>query len=113
MWMGSHELVFVTGNPLKEIDLNSIPARLLASMPEGYMTYIEIKQDTITVILPDLYMSSNLVMNYDLSNPEFSQSIAEDKLNLAHAAFGIFIIVILTINYIVRGVLTCPNEAVS
>jgi hypothetical protein len=33
------------------------------------------KQDMVNVILPDLYMSHSLVMDYDLSQPEFYTSI--------------------------------------
>lgn len=65
----SNELLFTTNNPLK-INLNSLPARrVLYSMPEGYKTFLKMKQDMINVILPELYMSHSLVMDYDLSQP--------------------------------------------
>lgn len=38
-------------------------------MPDGYKTYLKIKQDMINVILPDLYMSHSMVLDYDLSSP--------------------------------------------
>ena len=65
----SNELLFTTNNPLK-INLNFLPARrVLYSMPEGYKTFLKMKQDMINVILPELYMSHSLVMDYDLSQP--------------------------------------------
>lgn len=90
--------------------MKTLPARRrLSAMPEGYKTLIKMKQDTINVILPDLYLSHSLVMDYDLSSPEFYASITEKKFNLFHSAFGIVIVAILTLNYIVKAVVTCPN----
>lgn len=78
-------------------------------MPDGYKTLIKMKQDTINVILPDLYLSHSLVMDYDLASPEFYASITQQKFNLFQSAFGIIIVVILTLNYLIRAIVTCPN----
>ena len=81
-------------------------------MPDGYMTYLDMKQETINAILPDLYMSSNLKVSYDLSNPEFVASISKQKVGYVYCIFGIVVTVFLLANYLVRALKTCPNEAV-
>lgn len=86
---------------------------MLGSMPDGYMTYLEMNQETINVILPDLYMSRSLTISYDLSNSEFSQSISRNKIHALYTIFGSLMIVLLMINNIVRAVVTCPNLPVS
>lgn len=40
------------------------------------------KQDMINIILPDLYMSHSLALDYDLSSPEFYASLYEIKFSL-------------------------------
>lgn len=82
-------------------------------MPEGYKTFLKMKQDMINIILPDLYMSHSIVLDYDLSNPQFYASFYEGKLSLYQSAFGIIIILLLTINYIIKGTVTYPNAAIS
>lgn len=71
------------------------------------------KQDMINVILPDLYMSHSLVMDYDLSQPEFYTSVYQQQFSLFQSAIGIVIIAIFTINYVIRAIVTCPGEAIS
>lgn len=82
---------------------------MLASMPEGYKTYLKMKQEMINNILPGLYISHSLVMDYDLNQPEFYTSVYTQKFNLFQSAIGIVLILIFTINYIVRAVVTCPG----
>lgn len=108
-----NELLFTTNNPLK-IDIKKLPARRrLEAMPEGYKTFIKMKQDMINVILPDLYMSHSLVLDYDLAHPEFYTSIYTAKFTYFQSAIGIVMVIVILINYIVRAVVTCPREAVS
>lgn len=71
------------------------------------------KQDMINVILPDLYMSHSLVLDYDLTHPEFYSSLYSANFTYFQSACGIIMILVLLVNYIVRAVVTCPREAVS
>lgn len=82
-------------------------------MPDGYKTYLKIKQDMINVILPDLYMSHSMVLDYDLSSPQFYASFYQGKLTLSQNAFGIIITLLLTLNYIIRATVTYPNAPIS
>lgn len=110
---GSNILKFYTNNPL-DIELGNIVARrMLSSMPDGYKTYLKMKQEMINTILPDLYISHSLVMDYDLNQPEFYTSLYTTQFNLYHSAFGIVFLFILIINYIVRAVVTCPGQPIS
>jgi hypothetical protein len=70
-------------------------------------------QDVINTILPDLYMAHSLVLDYNLANPEFYVSIYSKSFNYVQSIAGILLIAILFINYTVKSIITCPNEALT
>ena len=64
-------------------------------------------------IIPDFYMPSTFLSDYKLSEPEFYQSLIsnseENSLSIYFSIFGISVITILTMNYLLKACLTVKN----
>ena len=58
-------------------------------------------------------MNINLKVSYDLCNPESAASLQSQRISILYSLFGILVILTLLVNYLIKALYTCPNEAVS
>lgn len=84
---------------------------LTGSVSGKYKVNLKMDQATINEILPEFYLPKDLIMNYDISSPEFVMSYANSTSAFTYySVFGYVITCLLIIKYIIKAAWSVPSS---
>ena len=104
-----------TNNPYKitidDIAKMNFTRRLLSdSALSNYQVELDMQQSTLSSVLPDYSATSDLTISYSLNKPEFVASVVKGINNYVYHLFGILIICVLFIGYLIKATCTVPKS---